>query len=134
MRHHKCKHCDFFSDDIDLLEEHDTKWHKDIQTKIHLRIGNAIEGIKHDQEKPDYTLLDKTAIEQLVKVLAFGAKKYSRGGWTKVERERYVSAAMRHLFALNNGELTDPESGLPHSAHAMANLMFITHFDVLGKK
>jgi hypothetical protein len=32
---------------------------------------------------------------------------------------------MRHLLAFWSGEETDPESGLPHLAHALCGLMFL---------
>ena len=40
---------------------------------------------------------------------------------------RYFSAAQRHLLAWNDGEDNDPESGLPHLAHASCNLMFMLY-------
>lgn len=83
-------------------------------------------GIKHDQQKPRMDLLDRHAIEQLAAVLTFGAKKYAAHNWRNgIEYSRLVSAAQRHLLAFNDGETLDPESGLPHIAHAMCNCMFL---------
>lgn len=85
-------------------------------------------GQKHDEGKPQYHLLPPKALEDVIKVLTYGAKKYSPEGWRNVSngRERYFDAANRHLWAWKAGEELDPESGLPHLAHAMANLMFLS--------
>ena len=87
-------------------------------------------GLKLDEEKRDWTLLPWGALEEVVKVLEFGAKKYSRDNWKHVEpRERYVSAAFRHLIAYAKGEKIDPESGLHHLAHCICCLLFMVHGD-----
>jgi len=82
-------------------------------------------GIKHDQEKPDYTLLPYGALEEVVKVLTYGAKKYSRENWKYVDALRYEAASMRHFSAYMQGEKIDPESNLHHLAHAVSSLMFL---------
>lgn len=83
-------------------------------------------GSKFDGGKPRLELLDSGAIEDLAKVLTFGATKYDAHNWRKgIEVSRLVGAALRHLFAFLRGEDLDPESGLPHVAHAMCNCMFI---------
>ena len=37
-----------------------------------------------------------------------------------------LACALRHLAAFQRGEDLDPESGLPHLAHAMCNLRMLT--------
>ena len=83
-------------------------------------------GIKYDLEKPDYSLIPPFALEDVAKVLTFGVKKYSRGNWAHLEdaSNRYFAAAQRHLWAIPRGETHDSESGLPHTAHAIACVMF----------
>jgi hypothetical protein len=39
--------------------------------------------------------------------------------------DRYYAAALRHLPAWRGGEELDPESGLTHLAHALANAAFL---------
>jgi hypothetical protein len=87
------------------------------------------EGKKFDQEKRDWTLLPFSAVEEVVKVLEFGAKKYDRDNWQKVEYHRYVKAAFRHLIALAQGERDDPESGLHHGAHIACCVLFMVWKD-----
>lgn len=81
---------------------------------------------KHDAGKPRMDLLDPYAIRELAKVLEFGARKYAPWNWTKgMEYSRLMGAALRHMMAFQEGEDLDPESGLPHVAHAMCCLMFL---------
>lgn len=85
-----------------------------------------VEGVKFDQDKPRMDLLDPHAMEQLAKVLTFGANKYAAHNWRKgLSKSRLLAAALRHLFAYLGGQDTDPESGLSHAAHAMCCCMFI---------
>lgn len=85
-----------------------------------------IRGVKFDQDKPRMDLLDPHAMEQLAKVLTFGANKYAAHNWRKgLSKSRLLAAALRHLFAYLGGQDTDPETGLSHAAHAMCCCMFI---------
>lgn len=85
------------------------------------------EGIKFDQDKPDWSLLPLYSLEEVVKVLDHGAKKYGRDNWRYLgaASNRYFAAAMRHLAAWQGGELKDPETGYSHLAHATCNLIFL---------
>lgn len=84
-------------------------------------------GVKHDSGKPRFSLLPLKQIETVVAVLEYGAIKYAPGNWQHVEnpRDRYFDAAMRHVFAWRNGEKLDPETKLPHLAHAVCCLLFL---------
>ena len=83
-------------------------------------------GVKDDSSKSPMHLIDGYALEQLAKVLAFGAEKYAPHNWRKgLAQTRLISAAMRHLSAFNGGQDTDPETGLHHAAHAMCCCMFM---------
>ena len=80
---------------------------------------NVLTGMKFDGGKRDFTLLPWAGVEEIVKVLEFGAQKYDRDNWKHVDdaQHRYTKAAFRHLIAYDKGEINDPESGLPHLAH-----------------
>lgn len=83
-------------------------------------------GVKFDAGKPPMSLLDRYALEQTALVLAFGASKYQPHNWRGgIKHRRLIDAALRHLLAISDGEDTDPESGLPHAAHAMCCLQFL---------
>ena len=82
-------------------------------------------GIKYDQEKPDYSLLPYGALDDVVKVLTYGAKKYDRDNWKYVDDYRYKAAAMRHFSAYMQGEHLDPESNIHHLAHMACSVLFL---------
>lgn len=88
-------------------------------------------GLKYDNNKPRYSLLPSGAINSVVSVLEFGAKKYDTNNWQKVDnaRERYYNAAMRHIDLWWNGEKCDKETNIHHLAHAATNLFFLMWFD-----
>ena len=81
---------------------------------------------KADAGKVDLSLLPFAALDEVARVLEFGAAKYAPDAWRRVPdgHHRYVAAALRHLHAHARGEATDPESGLPHLAHAACSILF----------
>lgn len=83
-------------------------------------------GVKFDKGKPRWDLLPLEAVEEVVKVMTFGANKYTPDGWKTVEdaENRYFAAQMRHSVANRLEEETDPESGLLHLAHEACNAIF----------
>ena len=85
-----------------------------------------MDGVKYDGEKPKMHLLPPKAINEVAKVLTFGAQKYDEENWRKLEdlQSRYSSGALRHIFAHLDSENLDPESGLSHLAHAICCLLF----------
>lgn len=90
-----------------------------------------MEGTKYDQEKPRWSLLPWKETEQVVQVLTHGSKKYDDFNWQKVPnaRDRYFSAAMRHLIAWKNNEKMDGETKLPHLASVICNILFLMWMD-----
>lgn len=92
------------------------------------------QGVKHDAGKEQWGLLPLLAVQDIVRVLTFGAKKYAPDNWRKVPQaqERYYDALLRHLVAWRLGEQNDPESGLPHLAHAGCCLLFLAELDAEG--
>jgi hypothetical protein len=93
----------------------------------------TLKGKKFDNGKTRWDKFPWLGAEEVMKVMAFGAKKYDwdnwRGGmyWT-----RLVSAAIRHLVAYLLGEKLDPETGLSHFAHAATNCLFLAEYFVRG--
>lgn len=69
----------------------------------------------------------------VAKVLMFGAEKYGPDNWRKggpwVE---VYECQQRHMQSWLDGEDLDPESGLPHLAHAACNLAFLIEFAEKG--
>lgn len=91
------------------------------------------EGVKNDAGKLPYHLLPSDAVEEILKVLEFGAKKYSARNWELgMDWERPFAALMRHMWSWwrreNNGK--DPETGLSHLAHAGCCLLFLLSYEL----
>ena len=93
------------------------------------------EGRKFDSEKPMLYLLPPKSINEVGKVLTYGAQKYDPENWRKVDdlQNRYTSAALRHIFAHMEGEEDDKETGLSHLAHAMCCLLFKLEDKLIGE-
>jgi len=87
-------------------------------------------GVKYDVGKPMPLLLLSCfpdAIDALIAVNDFGAKKYSPGGWRYVENkeDRYRNALLRHVLKHVKGEMVDAESQMLHDAHAAWNALAV---------
>lgn len=93
--------------------------------------------LKYDAGKVRLDLLPPKAILELGKVLTFGANKYSPNGWRKAttadDLDSFKAALLRHVFAYLDGEESDPETGLPHLAHAMCNAAFLVELSAPKK-
>lgn len=97
-----------------------------------MQIGN-----KETEGKLMWDRLPIDIIEEVVKVLTYGANKYNSDtpndpNWKHVSdpQNKYYAAAMRHIVEWRKGNLYDNESNLHHLAHAISNLIFLTHFDL----
>ena len=85
-------------------------------------------GTKSDEGKLEWELLPLDMLEEVVKVLMHGKKKYTAWNWAKgIDYTRLLNASLRHIQAIQRGEDKDPETGILHSAHAVCNLLFLTH-------
>ena len=64
-----------------------------------------------------------------------GALKYGRSNFRAVgvKASIYVDAAKRHLNAFFEGQNEDPDSGLPHLAHALACIASLVDAEACGK-
>lgn len=92
--------------------------------------------IKKDGFKDKWFLLPITPLRWVVKVLMFGAFKYSTHGWKEGDyedaRQRYYDAAFRHIVVewWEMGEFFDEETGLPHLAHGCCCILFLLWYDI----
>lgn len=101
-----------------------------MDNKVEFKDTNSLaaltKGVKYDNDKPPMALLDPVFLEEVGRVLGFGAKKYLAHNWRNgISVSRLISATYRHLGALNRGEDIDPESGLPHTGHLGCCIMFL---------
>lgn len=89
-----------------------------------------LEGRKDDQEKPRYDLIAPELLEEVAKVLTFGAKKYGERNWEKgMKWHRPFAALMRHMWDWWRGKGVDEETGLSHLSHAACCIMFLIAYE-----
>lgn len=87
--------------------------------------------LKKDAGKLRYELVPWDALDEIVKVLNFGASKYKDRGWeVGMGWGRLIGAAFRHIKAWAMGEDLDPESGLSHLAHAACCVLFLLAYQI----
>jgi len=93
-------------------------------------LNNSLtEGAKFDTGNTRYDLIDAYSLEQLALIYTFGAQKYEDENWRKgISWKRVFAATMRHLWSFWKGEELDPESGLPHLAHAAWNIFSLINY------
>lgn len=85
-----------------------------------------VKALRYNSDKPKYSLLDFSSLEDTVKVLDFGAQKYARDNFKKgFPFSTVLDSMLRHIKGLQAGEWLDPESGLPHIGHIGCNAMFL---------
>lgn len=91
-------------------------------------------GRKYDEKKNRLDLLPVDVLEEVAKVMTFGATKYGDYNWASgIAYHRCYGACLRHLFAWWRNEELDPETGISHLAHAICNLLFLLSY-TLNKK
>ena len=98
-----------------------------------------VPGAKDDKSKPMAgVLLDfSRALQTVVDVGTYGAKKYTRRGWVAVgdAETRYLDAMMRHLLAMDvDPDGLDTETGLPHLAHVAWNALAVLELQARRKE
>ena len=84
--------------------------------------------LKYDDGKVRMDLVPLECVESIAKVLTYGAKKYADNSWQDLPDfwKRYKAALLRHLTAIDKGELIDKESGLYHIDQVLTNAMFLS--------
>lgn len=89
------------------------------------------EAQKFDAEKVRLELFHFGALEEIGKVLTFGAVKYGADNWRLgMSWRRLIGAALRHIFAFARGQDRDPETGLSHLAHAGCCIVFLLGYQI----
>ena len=101
---------------------------------------NEAKGLRYNTGKPKWSLVDWPSLVPMVKVLEYGATKYTvrdasgnithdgtdnwKGG---VKTTEICESMLRHIFAYLDGQDNDPESGLSHIGHLLCNAMFLSY-------
>jgi len=85
---------------------------------------------KHfDEGKPRVDLIPSHALLSIGAVFAYGAKKYGDFNWrVGMSWLKLYGSTFRHLCKWAAREELDDESGLPHLAHAAANILMLMDY------
>lgn len=92
-------------------------------------VSDMSPGAKYDGGKVGMWMLPPDPLIDIARVLDFGAQKYASYNWTNgIRYSRIFGSLLRHLFAWWKGEDNDPETNLPHLAHAGCNILFLLQY------
>lgn len=107
----------------------------DIKVNETNKVKNAEKDLKYDQGKLLMSLVEPEYIEDVARVLTYGAEKYEPNSWQSVRdaERRYKDALLRHTMEYLKGVEVDEESGLTHLSHMATNIMFLSHFNRKNK-
>ena len=87
-------------------------------------------GVKHDAGKARFDLIPTDPMRQVADIFAYGAVKYADRNWEQgIAYGRVYAALQRHLNAYWGGEFFDPESDMPHLAHAVFGILALLEFE-----
>lgn len=87
------------------------------------------EGLRFNQNKIRYDLLEPFAIDQLAKVFTKGAEKYAPRNWEKgMDWTKMLASLKRHIAAWEMGEDFDNETNCYHMAHAAWNALALVSY------
>lgn len=81
--------------------------------------------LRFNDGKPQWGLVHFASLVPMVRTLEFGALKYAPDNWMKpMDTRKILESMQRHLAALLDGELIDPETGISHMGNIQCNAMF----------
>jgi hypothetical protein len=99
-----------------------------------LREGDDISkgGVKKDAGKLRWSLLPWDAVEEVVKVLMFGAEKYADRNWEKgMDYGRLFDASLRHKVDWwQKGATVAEDSKIHHLAHDACDILFLLAYEL----
>jgi len=108
------------------------------------RITNAETGGMKDRKDVQLHAIPRAALEELGRLYAYGAEKYSDEDAGDYNFQRGYAwnlgydALMRHAIAWQSGETLDPETGLSHMAavawHALTLILFENEYPELDDR
>jgi hypothetical protein len=97
--------------------------------KKETRVVDPVTGGEKGAKQAMLGAIDPNALNDLALVAGFGAIKYAPFNYAKgYAWSLSYNALLRHVLAFLGGEDTDPESELPHLAHASWHCMTLLTF------
>jgi hypothetical protein len=102
------------------------QWHADTYPSDWELVEEESKAMRFNSDKPKLSLISMKELEPMARVLQFGADKYARDNWKKgLVMSEILDSMMRHIAAIQSGELIDPESKLSHIGHIQCNALFL---------
>lgn len=113
----------------EAVEQKPVKLYDDTTTMVTDATTGGMKGVK----KAQLGAYDPLALLRIAEVAGFGAMKYDRYNFLKgYAWSSSFDAMMRHLLAFWSGQNNDPESGMPHTAHAAFHCLALISFAERG--
>lgn len=107
----------------------------DLQEETETKTPKNDAGLRYNEGKERWSLVDFEALKPMVKVLEYGANKYDDHNWKKgLKTTEICESLLRHLTAYLNGEDKDNETGLNHTGHILCNAMFLSYMNEFKKE
>lgn len=99
-----------------------------------VRVVDEKTGGEKGQKLCQLGAVDPLALIEVGKIAGYGGVKYERYNFAKGYKWSLgYDALQRHLMAFWGGENNDPESGLPHMAHAAWHCLALVTFSLRGR-
>lgn len=93
-----------------------------------------MKGDRYNDEKLKWGLIPYKALEPMVDVLMYGAKKYSPWNWTKgLSWVETSESLLRHIYDFLDGKDKDDESKLLQVGHILCNALFLSYMFLFRK-
>lgn len=116
-------------EEYDKMRASEEKIQKAKAIQDHRDITGSITGLRYNEGKLPWHLVDFRALKSMVEVLEYGAKKYAEDQWKKgLSLKEIRDSFLRHVIEWNSGQEVDSESGKDHIGHMMCNLLFYEYF------
>jgi len=87
------------------------------------------EGLRYNNGKKRYDLIQPDALAGLVDVLTYGSTKYAERNWERgMKWSNVIASLKRHLAAIEQGIDYDEETNMKHADHLQCNAHFLSAY------
>lgn len=103
--------------------------------KEHFKLVKKEQGLRYNDGKPKWSLIDFDTLEGALKVFEFGKEKYGVDNWKKgLLTTEICESLMRHLVSYLNSDDLDKETNLPHVDHILCNAIMLAYTQRFNNK
>lgn len=97
--------------------------------------GEKERGLRYNNGKTKWSLMDFDTLEGALKVFEFGTEKYGVDNWKKgLKTTEICESLMRHLVSYLNCDDIDKETNLPHVDHILCNAIMLAYTNKFNKE